>query len=181
MAKLHPQAPPPQAVAPLPQGFRPRLKMLPLVGHSVGRPTVRWSVAPGGAKRVRLAGRRADMAQDGGRLTTHVLDTMHGRPGAGLEIELFRLEGERRQRLKAVRTNDDGRCDAPLLDGRELSPGVYELVFHVAPYFRAQGVRLPEPAFLDAVPIRFGVAEPDRHYHVPLLIAPWAYSTYRGS
>jgi 5-hydroxyisourate hydrolase len=121
------------------------------------------------------------MAEDSGRLTTHVLDTMHGRPGAGLEIELFRLDGERRQRLVAVRTNADGRCDAPLLAGGGLARGTYELVFHVADYFRAAGVALPEPAFLDAVPIRFGVAEPDRHYHVPLLIAPWAYSTYRGS
>jgi 5-hydroxyisourate hydrolase len=121
------------------------------------------------------------MAQDGGRLTTHVLDTMHGRPGAGLEVELFRLDGERRVRLKSVRTNADGRCDAPLLAGDELTAGSYELVFHVAAYFRAAGARLPEPAFLDAVPVRFGVAETDRHYHVPLLIAPWAYSTYRGS
>lgn len=120
------------------------------------------------------------MAGDG-RLTTHVLDTVHGRPGAGLEIELFRLDGDRRSRIKAVRTNDDGRCDAPLLAGGELTVGVYELVFHVAAYFRAAGVALPEPAFLDAVPIRFGVADPGRHYHVPLLIAPWAYSTYRGS
>jgi len=119
--------------------------------------------------------------QGNGRLTTHVLDTMSGAPGAGLEIELFRLEGQHRSRLKTGHTNHDGRLDAPLLAGDELRPGTYELVFHVAAYFRAQGVSLPEPPFLDVVPLRFGIADVTGHYHVPLLISPWAYSTYRGS
>ena len=123
-----------------------------------------------------------DAARDGaGRLTTHVLDTMSGQPGAGLAIELFRLDGERRQRLAGVTTNDDGRAPAPVLQGTELRPGVYELVFHVGDYFRGRGVSLPEPAFLDRVPVRFGIADPARHYHVPLLISPFGYSTYRGS
>jgi 5-hydroxyisourate hydrolase len=153
--------------------------MLPRIAHSPVGPTVRWSVA---ASKAATRQRGADdMAEAGGRLTTHVLDTVHGRPGAGLEVELFRLDGERRVRLKVARTNDDGRCDVPLLAGGELTAGVYELVFHVAAYFRAAGVPWPDPPFLDAVPIRFGIAERDRHYHVPLLITPWAYSTYRGS
>ncbi|MFO1070267.1 MAG: hydroxyisourate hydrolase [Geminicoccaceae bacterium] len=117
----------------------------------------------------------------GGRLTTHVLDTVSGRPGAGLAIELFRLDGDSRTRIKDVRTNDDGRCDQPLLAGEELRPGTYELVFHVAAYFRAVGTPLSDPPFLDAVPIRFGIANAGQHYHVPLLISPWSYSTYRGS
>ena len=116
-----------------------------------------------------------------GRLTTHVLDTMSGEPGAGLAIELFRLEGEQRLRLAGITTNRDGRAPAPVLQGAELQPGEYELVFHVGDYFRGRGVPLPEPAFLDRVPVRFGVADPLRHYHVPLLISPFGYSTYRGS
>jgi 5-hydroxyisourate hydrolase len=117
-----------------------------------------------------------------GRLTTHVLDTAAGRPGAGLRIELRRVEGDGGGRpLKTVTTNADGRCDAPLLQGDELEPGVYELVFHVGDYLRAAGVALPEPPFLDRVPIRFGVARADQHYHVPLLISPYGYATYRGS
>ncbi len=119
---------------------------------------------------------------DVGKLTTHVLDTATGRPGAGLKIELLRLEEAGGGRLlKTVTTNDDGRCDAPLLQGDELRPGVYELVFHVGDYFRAAGLGLPEPAFLDRVPVCFGVARADQHYHVPLLVSPFAYSTYRGS
>jgi 5-hydroxyisourate hydrolase len=116
-----------------------------------------------------------------GRLTTHVLDIMSGRPGAGLAIELFRLEGDRRQRLLGLTTNDDGRAAAPILQGAELQPGVYELLFHVGDYFRGRGVSLPEPAFLDRVPVRFGIADATRHYHVPLLVSPFGYSTYRGS
>ncbi len=118
---------------------------------------------------------------DVGKLTTHVLDTATGRPGAGLKIELLRLEDGGGRLLKTVTTNDDGRCDAPLLQGSELEAGVYELVFYVGDYFRAAGQGLPEPAFLDHVPVRFGVARADQHYHVPLLISPFAYSTYRGS
>jgi 5-hydroxyisourate hydrolase len=116
-----------------------------------------------------------------GRLTTHVLDIMSGQPGAGLAIELFRLEGDRRQRLLGLTTNDDGRAAGPILQGADLQPGVYELLFHVGDYFRGRGVSLPEPAFLDRVPVRFGIADATRHYHVPLLVSPFGYSTYRGS
>lgn len=117
---------------------------------------------------------------DGGRLTTHVLDTATGRPAKGLSIELFRIERQTRTHLKTVTTNDDGRCDAPLLAGADFRIGEYELVFAAGDYLRGQGIKLPEPAFLDIVPIRFGMAE-QRHYHVPLLISPYGYSTYRGS
>jgi 5-hydroxyisourate hydrolase len=116
-----------------------------------------------------------------GRLTTHVLDLSTGAPAAGLEIELFRIEGGRYEHLIAVLTNADGRCDKPLLAGSEVVRGVYELVAHVGLYFKRNGLKLPEPAFLDLVPIRFGIAEPDRHYHVPLLVAPYGFSTYCGS
>jgi len=112
-----------------------------------------------------------------GRLTTHVLDTARGRPAAGVQVELWRLDGERREPVATARTNADGRTDAPLLDGPALTAGTYELVFAVGAYFAAGG----EPPFLDRVPVRFGVADADAHYHVPLLASPWAYSTYRGS
>ncbi|MCR4266167.1 hydroxyisourate hydrolase [Nitratireductor sp. ZSWI3] len=115
-----------------------------------------------------------------GRLTTHVLDTASGSPAAGMEIALYRIEGEGRTHVKTVRTNGDGRCDAPLLEGSAFQIGQYELVFEVGNYLRAQHVRLPAPAFLDQVPIRFGMAE-KAHYHVPLLVSPYGYSTYRGS
>jgi len=120
-------------------------------------------------------------AQQQGRLTTHVLDTATGRPATGMAIELHRLDGDRRALLTTVRTNADGRCDSPLLQGAQLVSGVYELVFHVGDYLRAGGSAVPQPAFLDVVPIRFGIAATDQHYHVPLLISPFAYSTYRGS
>ena len=118
-----------------------------------------------------------------GRLTTHVLDTAHGRPAAGLAIELWRVDrdGGGRRLLKEVRTNADGRTDAPLLSDGELAVGVYELVFAVGDYFAARATPAPSPPFLDHVPIRFGIADPAAHYHVPLLVSPWAYSTYRGS
>jgi 5-hydroxyisourate hydrolase len=116
-----------------------------------------------------------------GRLTTHVLDTTSGQPGAGLVVELFRIEGDARRLLARLTTNADGRTSAPLLAGGDLECGTYELVFHIGGYFRAQGVALSEPAFLDQVPVRFGIADPDRHYHVPLLVSPYGYSTYRGS
>lgn len=116
-----------------------------------------------------------------GRLTTHVLDTASGRPAAGVRIELHRLEGGARTLVAEARTNADGRCDRPMLEGAAFVPGVYELTFHAGAYFDAQGLALPTPKFLDRVPIRFGIADPGAHYHVPLLIAPFACSTYRGS
>lgn len=118
---------------------------------------------------------------DDGKLTTHVLDTMSGRPGAGLLIELFRLDGGGRVLVASARTNDDGRCDAPLLAGGDFKPGEYELLFHVSDYFAAAGANLTDPPFLTAVPVRFGVSAAGQHYHVPLLISPYGYSTYRGS
>ena len=102
----------------------------------------------------------------GGRLTTHVLNTATGRPAAGLKLELFRIEGDARTPLKSVTTNSDGRCDAPLLQGAELTAGRYEILFHVGDYLRAGATQLPAPPFLDLV---------------PLLVSPYAYSTYRGS
>jgi 5-hydroxyisourate hydrolase len=116
-----------------------------------------------------------------GRLTTHVLDTASGRPAAGIRIQAFRLAGAAREPLAEITTNADGRCDGPVLEGAAFSAGHYELVFHVAGYFRTIGMDLPQPAFLDAVPVRFGISEPGQHYHVPLLISPYGYSTYRGS
>lgn len=116
-----------------------------------------------------------------GRLTTHVLDTAHGVPAAGLAFTLYRVEGEHRTPLLAGCTNADGRHDGPLLEGEALATGAYELVFACAEYFRGRGVTLPEPPFLDRVTLAFGIADPAGHYHVPLLVSPWAYSTYRGS
>ena len=109
-----------------------------------------------------------------GKLTTHVLDTAHGRPGAGINVHLYFLEGETGTLVAKAVTNRDGRTDAPLLEGDKLRTGTYQLVFHVGAYFRSQG-------FLDAVPIRFTVADAAAHYHVPLLCSPWSYTTYRGS
>jgi 5-hydroxyisourate hydrolase len=114
-----------------------------------------------------------------GRLTTHVLDTTAGAPAAGLTIELFRLDGGE-TRIAVAHTNGDGRVDGPLLEGDAFAAGVYELRFHAGDYLRTRH-DLPDPAFLDVVPIRFGIAAPEDHYHVPLLISPYGYSTYRGS
>jgi len=115
-----------------------------------------------------------------GGLTTHVLDTANGKPAAGMSVELFVVDGETRTKMKSVRTNADGRTDGPLLSREEFAVGQYEIVFDVAGYF-ARDTDLPEPPFLGRVPIRFGIADPDAHYHVPLLVSPWSYSTYRGS
>ena len=115
-----------------------------------------------------------------GRLTTHVLDTMSGRPASGLLIELWRLDGTP-ELLTTVTTNDDGRVDGPILEGVDFEAGQYELRFHAGDYLRASDVDLPEPAFLDVIPIRFGIADTGAHYHVPLLLSPYSYSTYRGS
>ncbi|MBS0568553.1 MAG: hydroxyisourate hydrolase [Proteobacteria bacterium] len=114
-----------------------------------------------------------------GRLTTHVLDTAHGNPAVGMRVELHAAQSG--ERLASVVTNDDGRANAPLLEGAALRPGRYTLTFHVAEYFRARGVALPDPPFLDVVRIDFGIADADQHYHVPLLVSPWSHSTYRGS
>ena len=116
-----------------------------------------------------------------GRLTTHVLDTANGKPGADILVELFRLDGEQRIALGAQRTNRDGRCDAPLLEGNALRAGVYELDFAIGDYFHLHGAAQSEPRFLDVVTLRFGIADASAHYHVPLLASPWSYSTYRGS
>lgn len=113
-----------------------------------------------------------------GRLTTHVLDTATGKPAAGLRIELFRVSAATRESLVVRMTNDDGRTDAPMLAGDDFRPGEYELEFRVGDYFGASTDDVP---FLDVVPVRFGITDADAHYHVPLLVAPYAYSTYRGS
>jgi 5-hydroxyisourate hydrolase len=115
-----------------------------------------------------------------GRLTTHVLDTARGMPAAGLKIELLALNSEPRL-LKTITTNDDGRAEGALLDGADFKRGQYELRFHAGEYLKRSGARLSEPAFLDIIPIRFGIADPDQHYHVPLLLSPYGFSTYRGS
>ena len=116
-----------------------------------------------------------------GQLTTHVLDTMNGRPAAGMVVTLYRLDGNTPVTLCEVVLNRDGRADRPLLDTPSFAPGCYRLVFQVARYFRGCGVALPEPPFLDNVPIDFGLADAAQHYHVPLLTTSWSYSTYRGS
>ena len=116
-----------------------------------------------------------------GKLTTHVLDTANGRPGAGIKVELFALAGDSRRALKTTITNDDGRCDQPLLEGDALVAGEYELVFAAGDYFASIGTNVPEPRFVDRVVLRFGIADAGAHYHVPLLVSPWSYSTYRGS
>jgi 5-hydroxyisourate hydrolase len=116
-----------------------------------------------------------------GRLTTHVLDTASGRPGAGVRITLYRSLGAQYALVKDALTNRDGRCDAPLLEGDAFGRGRYRLVFAAGEYFRAQGTSLPDPPFVDEVVLDFGVADETAHYHVPLLVSPWSYSTYRGS
>jgi 5-hydroxyisourate hydrolase len=116
-----------------------------------------------------------------GRLTTHVLDLVRGVPAAGMAIELATLEGASRRIVQRTTTNRDGRCDAPLLDDATFTAGTWQLEFHVAAYFAAQGVSLAKPPFLDIVVVRFGVANAGEHHHVPLLVTPWSYSTYRGS
>lgn len=112
-----------------------------------------------------------------GRLTTHVLDTARGCPAAGMKIDLYRAEGDSLTLIKSVSTNDDGRTDSPMLSGGEFRVGSYELRFHAGNYIGG-GDGVP---FLDVVPVRFGVSEAASHYHVPLLVSPFGYSTYRGS
>jgi 5-hydroxyisourate hydrolase len=115
-------------------------------------------------------------------LTTHVLDTVHGGPAEGMRIELSVFDDHGNPRLLAsFITNSDGRSEQPMLEGTAFATGRYELVFHVGAYFAARGSVLPKPPFLDVVPVRFGIADTASHYHVPLLVSPWSYSTYRGS
>jgi 5-hydroxyisourate hydrolase len=116
-----------------------------------------------------------------GRLTTHVLDTANGRPAAGVTIELRRFDGEQAIPIKQVTTNSDGRTNAPLLADEEFAAATYELVFDVGSYFTQAEGAAGSPPFLDRVPVRFTVSDARAHYHVPLLVSPWAYSTYRGS
>jgi 2-oxo-4-hydroxy-4-carboxy-5-ureidoimidazoline decarboxylase len=116
-----------------------------------------------------------------GRLSTHVLDTVSGKPAAGVRITLKELGSSAEGPLNETLTNTDGRTDAPLLGGGPLRIGTYEIGFHIGAYFAAHAVTASQPPFLDVVPIRFGIADPEGHYHVPLLASPWAYSTYRGS
>ena len=115
-------------------------------------------------------------------LSTHVLDTVRGGPAAGVVIELYAIDaGGGRREIARATTNADGRTDAPLIGAAAARVGTFELVFHIGEYFRRSGAEVAEPAFLDAIPIRFSVADPRAHYHVPLLVSPWSYSTYRGS
>jgi 5-hydroxyisourate hydrolase len=116
-----------------------------------------------------------------GHLSTHVLDTGNGCPAAGMRVTLLRTDGGKSETLKSFTLNHDGRADGPLLEGATMARGRYRLVFAVAPYFRARGTVLPDPPFIDDVQLDFGIADANGHYHVPLLISPWSYSTYRGS
>ena len=117
-----------------------------------------------------------------GHLSTHVLDTAHGCPAAGMHVTLQRLAADATAvTLREVLLDADGRAGGPLLDGAAMASGRYRLLFAVAPYFRARGVALPEPPFIDVVQLDFGIADAAGHYHVPLLVSPWSYSTYRGS
>lgn len=116
-----------------------------------------------------------------GKLSTHVLDIAQGRPAADVALELYALGPGGRTLLKSARTNQDGRCDAPLLQGDDMRAGQYELVFAAGDYFARQGLLLPVPRFVDRVTLAFGIADAGQNYHVPLLVSPWAYSTYRGS
>ena len=114
-------------------------------------------------------------------LSTHVLDTMHGCPAKHMHVELYRTDGQQATLLQSFNLNADGRSEGPLFDDQSLQAGTYRLTFDVKAYFLSCGVSLPEPAFLDRVSIDFGVAYITQHYHVPLLVSPWSYSTYRGS
>jgi 5-hydroxyisourate hydrolase len=116
-----------------------------------------------------------------GRLTTHVLDVSTGKPAAGMRIDLYLIADGQPGHIMSVHTNHDGRCDSPLLAGEALKPGEYELRFHAGAYLESTGVKSKGRRFLDVIPIRFGIADASEHFHVPLLVAPFSYSTYRGS
>jgi 5-hydroxyisourate hydrolase len=122
-----------------------------------------------------------DMANAKGFLTTHVLDTARGVPAGGLAIDLYRIIGDSRTHLCSMTTNADGRTDSPILPVADFATGEYELLFHAGAYLDATGTPPETPRFLDTVPVRFGISDPDSHYHVPLLLSPFGYSTYRGS
>ena len=114
------------------------------------------------------------------KLSTHILDTVHGVPAAGVLVELFSLDGATPRLIVSARTNVDGRTDQPLLEGAAVKRGLYRLVFHIGDHFRARGLQMPDPPFIDVVPVEFGI-EDGGNYHVPLVCSPWTYSTYRGS
>ena len=120
-------------------------------------------------------------AEETGRLSTHVLDTMSGKPAGGMQIDFYVKEGDAYRLVTTMTTNGDGRTDKPVLIGDAVKVGRYQFVFHVAEYYKKSGVALPEPAFLDTVPVQFSIFDAKAHYHVPLLMTPWSYATYRGS
>lgn len=124
---------------------------------------------------------KKERAMATGYLTTHVLDTARGLPAAGLKIVLYRRTGDTFVQVAQTITNADGRTDSPILPKEQFQPGTYELEFHAGDYLRAQGLAADEPLFLDVIPLRFGMSDPEAHYHVPLLLSPYSYSTYRGS
>ncbi|MCT2537777.1 hydroxyisourate hydrolase [Aquibacillus koreensis] len=115
-------------------------------------------------------------------LTTHILDLTYGQPASNVTIDLYRVEEDKGMTfIKSATTNKDGRLDHALLEAEELEHAIYQLVFHIGPYFRGRGVEIEDPLFLDQVPVQFGVNDPTTHYHVPLLVSPWGYQVYRGS
>lgn len=116
-----------------------------------------------------------------GHISTHVLDTMHGRAANGMYFELYRVTEGKRSLLCQQHTDANGRCSKVLLNDEEMKTGIYELIFHAGDYFIAQGIKLAQPSFIDHVILRFGIADPNQNYHVPLIVTPWSYSTYRGS
>jgi 5-hydroxyisourate hydrolase len=115
------------------------------------------------------------------KVSTHILDTMHGCPAQGVKVELWSLDGVDPELIATAKTNADGRTDTPLLSADEMKAGHYEIVFYIGDYFAAKAATLPKLRFLDRVPVRFGIADAGASYHIPLLCSPWAYSTYRGS
>lgn len=145
--------------------------------------TDRRSLLTAAPSLVALAAAPGAMAQPAhsGGLTTHMLDTVNGKPAAGVRIDFAVLEGDNYRLVKTVHTNADGRNDQPLLTADTMAAGQYQLVFYVAEYFSKLGMALPNPPFLDRVALQFGIADAAQHYHVPLLASPWSYTTYRGS
>jgi len=153
------------------------------LGHGVDDERATALAEIGYITRLRLVGKvdGPGKPRTEGRLSTHVLDTASGRPAPGVKIVLTEIGASARSVIVEMRSNADGRTDQPLMGGGPLRIGTYEIAFHAGDYFRARGDALAEPAFLDVVPIRFGIAEAEGHYHVPLLVSPWSYATYRGS